>query len=66
MNDCERLSDRMPEVALGRAEWTADEAAHLRGCGECRGEWELLLAARELDERAPTVSDLVALPAVLQ
>ncbi len=66
MNDCERLSDRMPEVALGSADWTDEEAAHLGDCGECRAEWELLLAARELDERAPTVSDLAALPGVVQ
>ena len=66
MNDCERLSDRMPEVALHRAEWTPEEAAHLAGCADCLAEWELVLAARALDERAPTVSDASALAAALQ
>lgn len=66
MNDCERLSDRMPDVALHRAEWTSEEAAHLAGCTECLAEWELVLAARALDEDAPTVSDMSTLPAALQ
>ena len=54
MTDCERLSDRMPEVARAGA-WTADEAAHLARCAECRAEWELVLAARRLEARAPAV-----------
>jgi hypothetical protein len=66
MNDCERLSDRMPDVALHRTEWAPEEAAHLAGCADCLAEWELVLAARTLDESAPTVSDLSALPAALQ
>lgn len=66
MNDCERLSDRMPDVALHRAEWTPEEAAHLAGCTECLAEWGLVLAARALDASAPTVSDPSVLPAVLQ
>jgi hypothetical protein len=66
MNDCERLSDRMLAVALHRTEWTPVEAAHLAGCAECLAEWELVLAARALDESAPTVSNLSALPATLQ
>jgi predicted anti-sigma-YlaC factor YlaD len=55
MTDCERLSDRMPEVALLRSAWTAEEAAHLEACAECRAEWELVAAARRLEERAPAV-----------
>ncbi len=66
MNDCERLSDRMPEVALQRAEWSPDEAAHLAGCADCLAEWELVLAAHALDESAPTISDPSALVAALQ
>jgi hypothetical protein len=66
MNDCERLSERMPDVALHRAEWTPDEAAHLAGCADCRAEWELVLAARALDEGAPTIADPSALHAALQ
>lgn len=67
MNDCERLSDRMPDVALHRSEWTPEEAAHLAGCAECLAEWELVLAARALGERegAPTVSDSSAVSAAL-
>jgi hypothetical protein len=66
MNDCQRLSDRMPDVALHRTEWTPEEAAHLAGCADCLAEWELVLAAGALDESAPTVSDLSALPGALQ
>jgi hypothetical protein len=66
MNDCDRLSDRMPDVAHHHAEWTPEEAAHLAGCADCLAEWELLLAARALDESAPTVSDTSALAATLQ
>jgi hypothetical protein len=66
MNDCERLSDRMPDVALHRAAWTPEEAAHLEGCAECLMEWRLVLAARALDESAPAVTDPSALPAALR
>jgi hypothetical protein len=55
MSDCERLSDRMPEVAMQRAAWTADEAAHLASCADCRAEWDLVLAARRLEASAPSV-----------
>lgn len=55
MTECERLSDRMPEVAMQRAGWTAVEAAHLAGCDDCRAEWELVLGARRLEARAPAV-----------
>jgi hypothetical protein len=65
MSDCERLSDRMPEVAQERAVWTADEAAHLAGCDDCRAEWDLVLAALRLESGAPTV-DSEAIAAVVQ
>ncbi len=65
MNDCERLSDRMPDVVLGRIEWSPDEAAHLASCAACRAEWELVLRARALEERAPTISDPSALASAL-
>jgi hypothetical protein len=65
MNDCERLSDRMPDVALDRSAWTPEEAAHLAGCAECLAEWKLVLAARALDESAPTISDASTLAAAL-
>jgi hypothetical protein len=66
MNDCERLSDRMPDVAHHHAEWTPEEATHLEGCADCLAEWQVVLAARALGESAPTVSQLSTLPAVLQ
>jgi hypothetical protein len=65
MSDCERLSDRMPEVAMQRAAWTPHEAAHLAGCAECRAEWALVLAARRLETRAPAV-DVDAAVATVQ
>ncbi|HTK56721.1 MAG TPA: hypothetical protein VL295_07845 [Gemmatimonadales bacterium] len=47
MNDTmhDQLRDRMPEVARGSAVWTADEAAHLAGCAECRDELALITSA---------------------
>lgn len=56
MTDCERLSDRIPEVSLGRGGWTADEARHLAACASCRAEWELVAAAGRAGARAPRVS----------
>jgi hypothetical protein len=64
MTDCERLSDRMPEVAMQRAAWTAEEAAHLASCEDCGAEWELVLAARRLEARAPTVDEAAIAAAV--
>jgi hypothetical protein len=66
MSDCERLSDKMPDVAHHRIEWTPGEAAHLAACAECLAEWDLVLAARALDEDAPTFSDPSALTAALR
>jgi hypothetical protein len=65
MSDCQRLSDRMPEVVMERASWTAEEAAHLADCDDCRAEWDLVLGARKLESRAPTV-DAEAIAAVVQ
>lgn len=44
MNDQmhDQLRDRMPEVARGSAAWTAEEAAHLATCEECRRELTLI------------------------
>jgi len=61
MNGCTCLSDRMPDVALQRSAWTADEAAHLAGCADCRAEWALMLAARGMEQGAPTISDPAAM-----
>ena len=46
MNDCTWLSDRMPAVAQGQAEWTLDETRHLARCPSCREEWELVQVAK--------------------
>jgi predicted anti-sigma-YlaC factor YlaD len=48
MTSCTMLSDRMPAVAGGRDEWTADEAGHLAMCEECRAEWELVRAVADV------------------
>ena len=65
MTECERLSDRMPDVALHRAAWSAEETVHLAGCSECRAEWDLIQTARRLEERAPGV-DPAAIAASVQ
>jgi hypothetical protein len=39
---CDTLRDRMPDIALGRAEWSDDEARHLESCAECVTEWRLV------------------------
>ncbi|MDQ3137750.1 MAG: hypothetical protein M3Q93_09195 [Gemmatimonadota bacterium] len=48
MTVCARLSDRMPDVALGRSGWTVDEAAHLDACADCLAEWNILSTAARL------------------
>ena len=48
MSDCSWLSDRMATVALGRAEWTGEEARHLSGCPSCQQEWELVRLSSRL------------------
>ncbi len=37
MSMCEAVSDRMPAVASGRSEWTAEERAHLASLQRLRG-----------------------------
>ena len=63
MSDCERLSDRMPVVALGQAEWTPDETRHLGECMSCRREWELVQAASRLGKDIGLTLDPVAIAA---
>ena len=65
MTFCERLSERMPLVALGRERWTTEEAAHLANCPECGAEWALLRAAGELGARAPRVAERPELAAAV-
>ena len=50
MSECGWLSDRIPAVALGRAEWTREEVGHLKACRECQQEWALVRAATHLGE----------------
>ena len=50
MSDCTWLSDRMPAVAQGHAEWTLDETRHLAQCPSCLEEWELVQVANRLGE----------------
>jgi hypothetical protein len=50
MSDCGWLSDRIPTVALGRAEWTEEETRHLSDCPSCRGEWELVQLSSHLGQ----------------
>jgi hypothetical protein len=57
MSECICLSDRMPSVALRQAEWTPDEARHLRECGSCRQEWELVQAVIGLGHASPRLRD---------
>lgn len=45
MTTCERLADRMPEVARGTASWSRDDADHLARCASCQDEWDLVRAA---------------------
>jgi hypothetical protein len=63
MSDCERLSDRMPEVALGQVGWTPEEIRHLNECGPCRREWELVQLAGRLGEDAVLSLQPVAIAA---
>jgi hypothetical protein len=55
MTPCTQLSDRMPEVALGRARWTPEDERHLAGCADCRAEWALVAAASRLGARLPAI-----------
>jgi hypothetical protein len=48
MSGCQRISDRMPAVALGRAEWTSDEVQHLSGCPSCQDEWDVVQRSSHL------------------
>jgi hypothetical protein len=57
MTACERLSDRIPEVARGRSRWTAGEAAHLATCVDCRAEWDVVVAVNGLGDRSPAARD---------
>jgi hypothetical protein len=67
MTDCRRLSDRTPDVVIGRAQWTSDEIGHLSSCRSCRAEWELVRMAHRLGGGWGSELDAAALShAVLQ
>ncbi len=56
---CESLSDRIPAVAKGLAEWDAEEAGHLATCADCQTEWALVAPiARAAALRPVPVMDL--------
>jgi hypothetical protein len=55
MTPCTHLSDRMPEVALGRARWTPDDERHLAQCDDCRAEWTIVVAGSRLGVRVPPI-----------
>jgi hypothetical protein len=55
MTPCTHLSDRMPEVALGRARWTPEDERHLAGCGDCQAEWAIVAAASRLGAGLPAI-----------
>ena len=66
MTDCEHLTDRMPEVALGRSAWTAEESAHLAACADCRAAWAIVRSATALGRDTAPALDTGALAAALQ
>jgi anti-sigma factor RsiW len=66
MRDCDLLSDRMPAVALGLAEWSSDEARHLAGCESCRKEWKLLQSVNDLTEQGAPKIDVSAMASKVQ
>jgi len=57
MSECTRLSDHIPDVALGRTSWTPDQAAHLRACADCSAELALVHATIAIGRKAPRLSD---------
>jgi len=65
MTTCERMSDRMPGVAAGRAAWTAEERGHLDACADCRAEWALVQAAGAVGGRVASRTAPEALAATV-
>jgi hypothetical protein len=51
MSECTWLSDHMPAVAQGRAEWTLEQARHLDNCQACQEEWELVQLTSRMGDR---------------
>ena len=59
MTPCTALSDRMPEVALGRSRWSDEEARHLAACADCRAEWAVVRAGQALGASLPATDPAV-------
>lgn len=57
---CQELSDRMPAVAGGATTWSAEEAAHLRTCDDCRAEWTVVSAGRGVGADTKVDADALA------
>ena len=57
MTTCTELTDRIPDVALGRSRWTVEEERHLAACADCRAEWTIVSAARRLGSALPAIPD---------
>jgi hypothetical protein len=58
MSECAWLSDKMPAVARGEAQWTPDETHHMSGCPSCRQEWDLVRTASQLGGRPAAEFDV--------
>jgi hypothetical protein len=65
MTQCERLSDRMPDVALGRSDWTPEEREHLEACADCQAEWALVRLTGRLGAGLVPPSDPEAVSAAV-
>jgi hypothetical protein len=65
MTDCGWLSDRIPSVILGRAEWTPQEVQHLQECQACQTEWEVVSAGSGLGRRHEAVIDTESIAAAV-
>ena len=61
MTDCGWLSDRIPAIVVGRAEWTPQEMQHLQDCRACQQEFEVVRAASRLGHRREAEIDIEAL-----
>jgi hypothetical protein len=59
MSICTELSDRMPDVALGRSAWTETEQRHLAECADCRAEWALVSGASRLGATLPATDPAI-------
>lgn len=67
MTDCERISERMPEVAHGGAPWSVDQERHIAGCEACRFEWMLVRRTVRLGaESMPLINETRIAEAVLR